>query len=447
MGIQDLILTPIYILVILLFAQIIKKRIPNPILRKYFIPGLVVKIFGALATGIIYFYYYGDGDTVYFFNRSKYIFSVLSADFQLGMKLIFTAPDLTDPETYSHLVRMNAGDTSSFLVTRVTAFIGLFTFYTYSTVAVIFSIICYSGMWHLFRILSHIYPNSIKGIAIACLFIPSVFFWGSGIFKDTITMGCLAWLTVSFYHIFIHRKHLIIHILIAIVCINMIGVIKSYILLAFIPSAVFWIFLQYKSRIRSRLLSRLSLPFVLAFSLIIGFVLINQLSSSYGKFGISNIESRATDMQRWHTAVEDYYDFEGSSYSLGAVDFSYSGLLFKIPAAINATLFRPYIWEVNNILMIFAFLESTIFLWFTLKVLLMGRFFQPFIEIFRDPTLAFCLVFSMVFAFSVGFTSYNFGALVRYKIPCLPFYAVLLVILLDKIREWRYRNQKARYNV
>ena len=28
----------------------------------------------------------------------------------------------------------------------------------------------------------------------------------------------------------------------------------------------------------------------------------------------------------------------------------------------------------------------------------------------------FCLIFSMLFAFAVGFTSYNFGALVRYKI-------------------------------
>ena len=36
--------------------------------------------------------------------------------------------------------------------------------------------------------------------------------------------------------------------------------------------------------------------------------------------------------------------------------------------------------------------------------------------------------------FSVGFTSYNFGALVRYKIPCLPFYALVLAVIYDKIK-------------
>jgi hypothetical protein len=50
--------------------------------------------------------------------------------------------------------------------------------------------------------------------------------------------------------------------------------------------------------------------------------------------------------------------------------------------------------------------------------------------IVKDPNLTFCLVFSIIFAFAVGISSYNFGALSRYKIPCLPFYAAALVILL-----------------
>jgi len=47
----------------------------------------------------------------------------------------------------------------------------------------------------------------------------------------------------------------------------------------------------------------------------------------------------------------------------------------------------------------------------------------------NDPTIQFCLIFSVIFAFAVGISSYNFGALSRYKIPCLPFYAVALVLI------------------
>jgi hypothetical protein len=49
----------------------------------------------------------------------------------------------------------------------------------------------------------------------------------------------------------------------------------------------------------------------------------------------------------------------------------------------------------------------------------------------KDPNIIFCLIFSLIFAFAVGISSYNFGALSRYKIPCLPFYAAFLFILLS----------------
>ena len=42
------------------------------------------------------------------------------------------------------------------------------------------------------------------------------------------------------------------------------------------------------------------------------------------------------------------------------------------------------------------------------------------------------LIFSLVFAFAVGLSAYNFGALARFKIPALPFYFIALIILMDR---------------
>jgi hypothetical protein len=50
---------------------------------------------------------------------------------------------------------------------------------------------------------------------------------------------------------------------------------------------------------------------------------------------------------------------------------------------------------------------------------------------FKDPMIFFCFFFSIVFAIFVGATTLNFGTLVRYKIPCLPFYIIALFIILD----------------
>ena len=49
--------------------------------------------------------------------------------------------------------------------------------------------------------------------------------------------------------------------------------------------------------------------------------------------------------------------------------------------------------------------------------------------IFQNHLLTFSFFFSILFAYSVGLTTSNFGALVRYKIPCIPFFIATLFIM------------------
>jgi ABC-type Fe3+ transport system permease subunit len=104
-------------------------------------------------------------------------------------------------------------------------------------------------------------------------------------------------------------------------------------------------------------------------------------------------------------------------------------MLTKFPAGVVVTLFRPFPWEVKKVIVALSALEAIIFLAGTLIVFFRNGFWGFFRKIFSDPNLTFFLSFSLIFAFAVGVSSYNFGALSRYKIPCLPFYAALLIIL------------------
>ena len=45
------------------------------------------------------------------------------------------------------------------------------------------------------------------------------------------------------------------------------------------------------------------------------------------------------------------------------------------------------------------------------------------------PELVMCFTYAIIFGFAVGFTAYNFGALVRFKIPGMPFLLVGLLIV------------------
>jgi hypothetical protein len=58
-----------------------------------------------------------------------------------------------------------------------------------------------------------------------------------------------------------------------------------------------------------------------------------------------------------------------------------------------------------------------------------GTFFKI---AFSRPELIFCLIFSLTFGALVALSTSNFGALVRYKIPCLPFYLALFFIVMHR---------------
>jgi hypothetical protein len=79
--------------------------------------------------------------------------------------------------------------------------------------------------------------------------------------------------------------------------------------------------------------------------------------------------------------------------------------------------------------MLLSALESTFILLFTLSILWRTGLKKFVSNIFKSREVVFCLTFALIFGFAVGFTTYNFGSLVRYKAPCIPFFMVSLVIL------------------
>ncbi|MFM7486724.1 MAG: hypothetical protein ACKO13_07360 [Cytophagales bacterium] len=117
----------------------------------------------------------------------------------------------------------------------------------------------------------------------------------------------------------------------------------------------------------------------------------------------------------------------GSGYDLGELDGTIQSMLWLAPAAVNVTLFRPYLWEVANPLMMFSATESLLFAIGLLFIFLNGRW--RIIKNLVKVDIAFCLMFALVFAFVVGVSTFNFGTLARYKILLLPFFAIAMVLL------------------
>ena len=123
-----------------------------------------------------------------------------------------------------------------------------------------------------------------------------------------------------------------------------------------------------------------------------------------------------------------------SSFSLGVeYDGQSLGSLLKVaPAAINATLFRPYLWESRKISTLLSSVESLAIMLFFLVVIWKAGPVRFVLSLVKDPMVMYCFFFAILFALFIGATTLNFGTLVRYKIPCMPFFMMALFLIYEK---------------
>jgi hypothetical protein len=107
-------------------------------------------------------------------------------------------------------------------------------------------------------------------------------------------------------------------------------------------------------------------------------------------------------------------------------------MALALPIGVVNTFFRPFPWDVRSPIAIISSLEALAFLALTYLCFKRIGIGKTFNMIFSDPVIAFCFVFALMFGGVIGVTTTNFGALVRYKIPCIPFYAMAFLLVMDK---------------
>ncbi|MCB0473254.1 MAG: hypothetical protein KDC56_09380, partial [Flavobacteriaceae bacterium] len=168
------------------------------------------------------------------------------------LKLLLHIPSANDGNYQQYISHMIwYGDNASYTVASVTAFLTTFTLNTYLPTAVLFAVISFTGIWALFRTFAHLYPNHLRSIAIAVLFIPSMAVWGSGVFKDTICIFALGWLTYSSFRILVQKDFSLKNIFYTILSFSLIVTVKIYIIMAFAPALMMWILFNYSQRIKN----------------------------------------------------------------------------------------------------------------------------------------------------------------------------------------------------
>ncbi|MCG8576330.1 MAG: hypothetical protein MI810_15690 [Flavobacteriales bacterium] len=401
---------------------------------RFFLFGFSFKVLGGLAFALVYIYYYAGGDSIEYFKNSSVMVEAFMNSPGDYLSLMTSASSELPAELASYADRMgySSGQEEWFMV-RVLSVFNLFGFNSYLVTTLLVSLLSFWGSWKLFLVMGKRVQNKMWAF-LAVFVTPSVVFWGSGILRDTVVTVALSIFIWSFYLIFFERRIRFVNFVILVLSGFFAYRTKSYVLILFLPAMALALFVLLRRGIRVAILRVLAGPLLVLMLGISGYLGIIYLSNASSKYELQGIEKKVKGFHSWHT-------FQGGSvYDLGEIEYTAIGVLSKVPAAVNVTLFRPYIWESNNIVMLLGALESLACLILFIRLLVIR--YNSISFLVKDPFILMLLIYVIVLGFVVGFISFNFGALVRYKIPMLSMFTFILLALNFDSNYLKYNADK-----
>jgi hypothetical protein len=431
----DFFLAPVYIIILYFFFRAKRKKYNDPILQKYHRQGFWIKIVACLLF-ILYYSYLTVGDsTVLYQQEGNNLFHLILKNSSYLKYLFKSGKDFDLSLVANPYNRGYFREESNYMIIRLDTLFSFISFGSYAVINLIFASLAFSGLWKLYLFFYEQYPKLHKQFAISILYFPSLAFWSSGLLKDSLCIAAIGWLTYSFYSLFVKRKSLLKNAVIIFVATYFLVTLKVYILLAYLPFYILFLLLKNIQAIQFKFFRVLFAPLLIGLTV---YSFTSVLSSYNDKLGAYAVDDLTSSISHLNEVIEDRSGREdaASNFSLGEqFDGTFNGLIRIAPIAVATTFFRPFIWEARKISQLMAALESLVLMFFTLYVLIRGGIFNFLKSIIADPLIMYCFLFAVVFALFIGASTLNFGTLVRYKIPCLPFYSIALFLIYEKAKE------------
>ena len=417
----------IYLSVITIILWFLKTKNKSE-LAKFYLPGFFIKVIGGIAFILIYIYHYnGIGDTFLYFNGAKVLSESIIESPLDYISLLASDANSLPPELYKYTNDIFYSNTEEeWFMVKLLSPIVFISFNSYLVTTLFMSVLSFFGAWQLFKVFHHAlknHPYLAFGVA---FLIPSTVFFGSGIIKDTITMVGISVIIYALYFGLREKfnfKLIIISIIWAYIILNL----KAYIILSFLPSYFLIVYVFLRSRSKNKVLKIILTPLLLLFIGAAAYFSFQNLPAISEKYNQNNFEKKLIGFHTWHTTIGE------SAYDLGEIEYTPTGVMKKVPISLVTTFFKPYVWQAKNPVILLSALESL-----TLLILFIVLSFKTRLFYFKYLESTFfksLIVFIFLFGFIVGFTSYNYGALARYKIPVIPIFVFILILILLKAKE------------
>jgi len=429
----DFALLPLYLAIFYYFVK--RKAASYDIeMRKIFLIAFFLRMLGCISYSLVLQYYYGGaGDSFTYYEGSDFIHDQLIENIG-NIKYYFVSA-----REFQQWFQSESGDqnllgyigiASANAVMKISALISFVAFNKFMIISLFFALFSFAGQWKLFQVFNDYNKGKNQTLlAYAVLYSPSIWFWGSGLMKDSICLGAMGFIIHILYKNIIKKQISLKQLVFVPFLIYLVFIIKSYIILILFASIMVVIFVRYIWQLKNILVRVAAILLFVIISTL--FLFLSDFSGQINDL-VEESYSQVQLFQQNYQNLQSLDENSKAGFELGNFDASLSSMLIKSPGVIFSSLFRPFLWESKKIIIFLTAIESTTLLLVTLYLMFKTRFWGFFKIIFSNPLVLFSFILSILFALIIGFTTFNFGTMVRYKIILLPFYYFMLVAIFNK---------------
>ena len=365
---------------------------------------------------------------------------------------------------------------------RFHAFIQLFSFGYYSVHALVMLMVSFVGQFAFYKTFKLYFPQKEKLLAIIVFLAPSVLFWTAGILKEPIALCIMGFFIFSFFKLFIHNQSSIKIVSCFIISTLSFLVLKPYILILLALPLIIYTLVQKNNIKKIALFYTIALIFTLSFSIVvlkyafnkdvIKTIVVRQndfINLSKGGIFFNNdkqfvrLECNDTNsfvfidakkikskikphakLMLWKrnfpndtifvndnadTTIYTYLSASmpaGSAIAMERLTYSVKSFVKLIPIAFYHVIAKPFFYDSHSGSEFVASLENLGYLFFFIFCF----YFRQKIKV--DKNLMYLLISTIVLSFLlIGITTTVMGAIVRYKVPFIPFLLMTPLLMLD----------------
>lgn len=414
--------TFLFIAIILRFPGFNLAEIPSKWLAGVFI----LKVISGISLGLIYTYYYTDrttADTFKFFDDSRLIFNTLSTH-PYDFFRMFTGIDGNAPELRKYYVEMDAWLNTDVMfndnktIIRLNVFFHFFSLGNYYVHVVFINFISFIGLLCIYKTFQRNLHTSSHLLFFATFFLPSVMFWGSGLLKDGLLLFALGLVLISFSQL-LKQKNDVRTITLFTLSLILLIFTKLYVIIAIFPGLLAWYWASKDAG--WKVWAKFSICYMIYFLIVFNIHLLlpqfNVADIIYWKQKNFNTLAALTQAK--------------SIINIPQLETGVLSILINSPAAFLTTLTRPLLSDAHgNILTLVSALETTMILFLIVSAIWLRKKNIPPVT----PAFVFSIFFVLLIFVLIGLITPILGALVRYKVPVLPFLLFILLSIVDRNR-------------